>query len=364
MEDEMNTSSESVSNPNNLRILIVSTGKTGNTWLKHLLANIYDLPVVAPGRMFDAAEVESLGWRWVAHQHYRARADLIGCGRRNNIVFVTTLRHPCDALVSKFHYVRNLGPRLKFADVDRSPTLALDGDTIGKHTAAYVLDGYSIALDISLGWLRSGQSLLIRYEDLRHDPVAALEQLTDSISKVPRFRIERAIEKCSIDQMRKMKGADPKFFRQGKVGGWRTELPEEIIDIFRHTDPYPAQFAELGYSLDQDYPIAPLPTRSPVRPTSEQVRPTFIDQVHATARVNPHWPIAWPDWPPGLRPKIEALLQKVVRRLLRWYINPIVEQQNRYNSALVQAVDEMWWGISYLERRLSEMEDRNDQNDE
>jgi hypothetical protein len=330
----MDTPSENVSITDNLRILIVSTGKTGNTWLKHLLANIYDLPIVAPGRAFDAGELEPLGPRWIAHQHYRARPDLIDCGWHNNIVFVTTLRHPCDALVSKFHYVRNLGRRRKFADVDRTPVIALDGKTIGENTASYVLDGFSIALDISLGWLRSGQSLLIRYEDLKLDPVVALQELTDSISQVPVFRIERAIEKCSIDRMRKMKGEHPRFFRQGKVGGWRTELPEEIIDIFRHTDPYPAQFAELGYSLDQDHPIAPLPKRSPVRPAPGQVRPTFIDQVHATARVNPHWPIAWPSWPPGLWPKIEALLQKVVRRLLRWYFNPIVEQQNRFNSAL------------------------------
>ncbi len=279
-------------------------------------------------------------------------------------MFVTTVRHPGDALVSKFHFVRNFGSHLKFADVDRSPVMALDGDRIGENTVSYVLDGFSISLDISLGWLRSGQSLLIRYEDLKQDPVAALQELTDSISRVPRSRIERAVEKCSIDQMRKMKGADPRFFRRGEVGGWRTELPQEIIDIFRHTDPYPAQFAELGYSLDQDHPIAPLPPRSLVRPPSGQARPTFIDQVHVTARVNPHQPIAWPTWPPGLWPKIEAFLQKVIRRLLRWYINPIVEQQNRFNSALVQAVDEMWWAISHLERQLSDMEDRNAQNDE
>jgi hypothetical protein len=351
-------------NTDHLRILIVSTPKTGNTWLKHLLANIYDLPVVTPAKAFEAAEIEAMGPRWVAHQHYGARTELVDCGRRNNVVFVTTLRHPCDALISKFHFVRDLGRRLKFADVDRSPVMALDGDTIGENTASYVLDGFSATLDVSLSWLRSGESLLVRYEDLKREPVAVLQELTNAICKVPLHRIEGAIEACTIDQMRRMKGMDPRFFRQGQVGGWRTELPKEIIDIFRHTDPYPAQFAELGYSLDQDDPIAPLPPRSPVRPTSEQARPTFIDQVHATARVNPHWPIAWPTWPPGLWPKVEALLQKVVRRLLRWYINPIVEQQNRFNSALVRAVDEMWWAISYLERQLSEMEDRNAQNDE
>jgi hypothetical protein len=66
-----------------------------------------------------------------------------------------------------------------------------------------------------------------------------------------------------------------------------------------------------------------------------------------SAVVNPHLPIAWPTWPKGLRPKIVALLQKVVRRLLRWYINPIVEQQNHFNAATVQAVDALLQEVAW-----------------
>jgi len=77
--------------------------------------------------------------------------------------------------------------------------------------------------------------------------------------------------------------------------------------------------------------------------------PAALDQVHAAARVNPHLPIAWPTWPRGLWPKIVALAQKTVRRLLRWYINPIVAQQNRFNAASVQAIDMLWHEISRLQ---------------
>jgi hypothetical protein len=62
-------------------------------------------------------------------------------------------------------------------------------------------------------------------------------------------------------------------------------------------------------------------------------------QAREVSQVNPHQPIAWPHWPGGLWPKIVALLQKVVRRLLRWYINPLVAEQNRFNSAVVTALD-------------------------
>lgn len=39
--------------------------------------------------------------------------------------------------------------------------------------------------------------------------------------------------------------------------------------------------------------------------------------------------------------RIIGLLQKVTRRLLRWYINPIVEQQNMYNDAVMRTMREI-----------------------
>jgi len=66
-----------------------------------------------------------------------------------------------------------------------------------------------------------------------------------------------------------------------------------------------------------------------------------LERIHATCRVNPHLPIAWPTWPSGIVPKIVALFQKVVRRLLRWYINPIVEQQNNFNAAVAEGFDDL-----------------------
>jgi hypothetical protein len=78
-----------------------------------------------------------------------------------------------------------------------------------------------------------------------------------------------------------------------------------------------------------------------------------LEQVRASARVNPHLPIAWPEWPPGVWPKVEALAQKIVRRLLRWYINPIVEQQNRFNASVAWNLEAAWHQITDLEQELA-----------
>ena len=74
-------------------------------------------------------------------------------------------------------------------------------------------------------------------------------------------------------------------------------------------------------------------------PPPSQAGRIDLGQVVATQRINPHLPIAWPKWPPGLVPKLAALAKKVTRRLLRWYINPIIEQQNEFNAAVCDALE-------------------------
>ena len=330
----------------NLKILIVSTPKTGNTWVKNLLANAYQLPIVDFGMAFDAEDAAVLGPRWVAHQHYAARPEIIDWLVQNDVVLVTTLRHPCDALVSMYHFVRNLGERLVFADVDRAPVMARDDDAIGENTVSYVLDGYNLSLDISLSWMRAGLSHLIRYEHLKSNPVSALKDLTDTICEVPHERIRHAVAQCDFQKIRKTPGADLRFYRKGQVGGWRLELPPKILDIFRRDPPYPVQFAALGYSLDSDYPLG-----APAR------RPASLEQARAISEVDSHWPIAWPQWPPGIGSKIVALAQKLVRRLLRWYIHPIVEQQNAFNAAVAETLDELWQENVQLREELSQREE-------
>jgi len=54
--------------------------------------------------------------------------------------------------------------------------------------------------------------------------------------------------------------------------------------------------------------------------------------------VNSHVPIGWPEMPKGIGPTLLAYAQKIVRRLLRWYIDPLFEQQNRHNAAVSEAL--------------------------
>jgi hypothetical protein len=80
-----------------------------------------------------------------------------------------------------------------------------------------------------------------------------------------------------------------------------------------------------------------------------------VDEVNDLWFVSAHLPITWRVPGPGTA---VAYLKKATRVLLRWYINPIVEQQNRFNSAVARALVEMTAQQERLTRELAALEER------
>jgi hypothetical protein len=77
------------------------------------------------------------------------------------------------------------------------------------------------------------------------------------------------------------------------------------------------------------------------RRKAEAAEPTSLARVRQAQAVNPHLPIGWPAMPRNPVRRIPLYIMKLVRRLLRWYINPLVEQQNRFNEAAVATLSEL-----------------------
>ena len=72
------------------------------------------------------------------------------------------------------------------------------------------------------------------------------------------------------------------------------------------------------------------------------------DAVNDTWFVSAHLPVTW-DLP--VVGRLGSYTKRLVRILLRWYINPIVEQQNRFNSSVARAIVEI---TAYQERMARE----------
>ncbi|HEX2910734.1 MAG TPA: sulfotransferase domain-containing protein [Chloroflexia bacterium] len=255
-----------LSNTANLKIMIVSTSKTGNTWLKYLLAAIYDLPIKDLPMDYSDELVESFGDRWIAHQHYFAFDKVVKWATENNVVLISTIRHPGDVLVSLYHYIRSdpghpqfFAKDVELVMLDGGKPAGVQEKTVGKHITEYVKRYFHENLDVSLQWMRKGITRMVRYEDLWCNPVEVLRSLTNQIYPVSQDALERAIDQCDIKLLRKQVGYNKNLIRKGGIGGWVEALPPEVIGLFRTYDPYPAYFKELGYSLDPNDPVMTKP---------------------------------------------------------------------------------------------------------
>ena len=244
------------------RILIAATEKTGNTWLKYLLAHIYELPTPYISQDFSEAEADSLGNRWVTHQHFLPERPLLDWAAKTQAHLVTMIRHPADILVSLYHYCCNYADHYK-EDPGISQALAADAPA-RQETAGlphHVVDGELLRilqerimcdLNISISWIRSGRSSVVRYEDLRVEPLQTLSTLAESIASVSSDRVEKAIEACDIKVLRDNYAIDTRFFRRALIGEWRSALPIHVLRRFAEEEPFRSQLSFLGYKVKFD----------------------------------------------------------------------------------------------------------------
>ncbi|MGQ9925436.1 MAG: hypothetical protein ACUVS4_01070 [Chloroflexaceae bacterium] len=76
------------------------------------------------------------------------------------------------------------------------------------------------------------------------------------------------------------------------------------------------------------------------------------EQLEITRVVSAHWPLEGRT----LYERAWILVHKVVRRGLRWYINPIVEQQNAFNESAARALRLLIESHAELRARIADLE--------
>lgn len=165
-----------------------------------------------------------------------------------DIPAVYLVRDGRDAMVSIAHHRRDIVvPGSDLYENMREAILAAEGSFFG---------GWSTNAN---EWIKRA-SLVIRFEDLVKDPIAEVERLREFIDlpeaqpdKLPDFKALKSGKPKYGGEFR-MQNTDhqvedfaQKFFRKGRSGGWKEEMPEELQDLFwRH---HGHAMERLGYEL-------------------------------------------------------------------------------------------------------------------
>ena len=246
-----------------MRIIVVGTPKTGNTWVKHLLADVYNLPIVTLKPEFDATEAAAAGPSWISHQHYLPKHGLLTWAKANGVIFISVIRHPADVVISLWHHMQRR--QVKNAEVTQPASVLKKAEEVASETTlTFVEEEFSVYLNLSIAWLQVPGVLTLRYEELWGQPIETLTRLTDKIEPKSQESLKLSLGACELGLMQELLDPEKKLIRQGGTGAWRHILPDNIKAAFTQLDPYPAQFAALGYSMDESDP-ANVPQPNPAK---------------------------------------------------------------------------------------------------
>jgi hypothetical protein len=222
-------------------VWLVSYPKSGNTWTRFLVANL----LCGENESVDFTNIE----RRVPDIYKFNNAQLAAVPsprtlksheyfdpRYRKVILI--VRDPRDVLVSYYHH------HIKFGRIPPDYSLL----QFAQDFVAGRVDTFGSWAENTGSWLGAREHdaealLLLRYEDMLQDPLAALRRIVAFLGMdADPARLERVVEASSAERMRELEKKqsgnwkatrntrqDKLFVRAAKSGGWQQELPAEAV---------------------------------------------------------------------------------------------------------------------------------------
>ena len=243
--------------------LIIGHPKSGNTWLKVMISRLYqlryDLPESKLINTDEFARKNPAIPRLAATNGYYSYEGEVGKLlsegaadnelRRKPVLFLA--RNPIDIAVSWYHQFTKRQSREKQELINHFIEHPIDRRTVEMWDFVRHSDiGLPFLIDYQNTWERNvaalPHGLLVKYEELRADPVPTLHRIVTHMGEqFSEEEVRAAVEWGSFDNLRELESkgtftqggmklrdaSDGSTFkvRRGKVGGYRDDFPPEQV---------------------------------------------------------------------------------------------------------------------------------------
>jgi hypothetical protein len=238
-----------------LRIAIVSSPRTGNTWLRHLFETALELPGLAehnPGEV----DWSNLPVGCVLQLHWHPTAEFRQLLAEHDFQIVALSRHPFDILISILHFTLHDATDRWLEGEGGDERSILGAMPRSAAFLAYAQGPRAAALlEVSREWWSLPDCHRMRYESLVADPQSELIRLLAALEAKPRLAVEQAIARCTIPKLRSQTHHQHHFW-QGKPRLWQKLLTaNEALPLAEHMQPL---------LDDLNYDSVPCPELSPL----------------------------------------------------------------------------------------------------
>lgn len=251
-------------------VWLVSYPRSGNTYVRNILYHVFGKESSVYHKLPDRKVPEDFADYPFVKTHLLPN-DLPDNYRDRPVVYI--LRDGRDAIVSEAWHRKDFhAPRSKVRYNMLEATLAAGGSHFG---------GWSHHVRT---WLPQAD-VIIRFHDLLIDPLSEVEKIR-AIADLPRAETDQLptflSQKMGTPKYGRVsrEGRNRKFFRKGKAGSWKEEMPRWMQDIFWryhgdvmevvgfHRDDEPEEFPDWTTVAKQ---LATLPPNHPERTRWENI---------------------------------------------------------------------------------------------
>lgn len=239
-----------------LRLAIVGSPRSGNTWLRGLLANVLGLEELA---FHDPAAVgwETLPPRCALQLHWHPTDDFRGLLVRYGFRVVTPTRHPLDLLLSVLNYAYYTHDPAICTRTACATCSILGVSPRSEQFLAYTRGKYATdILAISRNWWARPETIRVRYEDLVLDTPAELRRIINELGASAQSDPEEVTARFAIDSLRSRHEVMHYHYWQGRPNYWRSFLTAETAAQIAEV--HPGAFATFGYACDPNPNLDPV----------------------------------------------------------------------------------------------------------
>jgi hypothetical protein len=267
--------------------LIIGHPKSGNTWLKVMISRLYQLRYDLPeSKLINtdefARKIPEIPRLAATNAYYSYEGEvgkLLAVGAPDNplrhkpVLFLA--RNPIDIAVSWYHQFTKRQSRAKQELINHWIENPIDRNTVQMWDFVRYSDiGLPSLIEYQNTWVRNVQELehglLVKYEELRTEPVPTLLKITRLMGEdFSEEEVRAAVEWGSFDNLQKLETSgtfsqggmklvnanDPSTFkvRRGKVGGYRDDFdPQQVAELEALVRD--SILPELGYCQDAPEP--------------------------------------------------------------------------------------------------------------
>lgn len=233
-----------------LRLAVISTPRSGNNWLQHLLSTAYDLPRLSPDTLPQVAW-SSLPQRCVLILHWPRAPGVVTQLRQHGFQVVVLARHPCDILISILQFCLHHDPDRWLEGEGGNERGIVGALPTSIPFLSYATGARAAALlEVSLQWWTDPEVMKVRYEELVADPHAAFARVIDALAVPPRCSVAEAVETNTLANLRRQHAEVPHHFWRGQAGLWQRLIPQTQAECIAAA--HPEVFGRLGYACDPD----------------------------------------------------------------------------------------------------------------